>query len=584
MQLQSRDTLEKSDNPSELELLREENARLTRVNREAFDYIRSKVNVLLDVVGTRGLRPEELDDRSIIEFDPVGIVAQTFRHVLQNLRETNQKLHFAHDEIETVFDTVGSAVMVLDTEGRIVSCNLKIRDLMFGGEVDMYGKQCRDYICQNNTEECRCIFQAVMKHKCEQYFTDWSLDGRTFDVIGRPMLNQAGEITHAVMSYHDVTARHDVQNALLQSLNETQEANAKIHGILGSAADGILVTDARNNLVLINRRAEELIGFCFVEQDVTMHVDSIPHGDLAQLLREAANKKQETYTEDLSFQLFGQTPCVCQARVTVIRSAEDEFKGCIMLLHDVTEQRVVDRMKDEFISTAAHELRTPLATIIGYADLLLMENSYGPEQQTEYLQQILKKAERLGEIVSDLLDISRFESGEGEQLDQKPGQLDNLCDEVVKGFRLQISEHTFVTDFPSSGVTVSFDRYAMLQILENLLSNAVKYSPAGGEVHISLQVKENECLLSVLDQGIGMSSDQISRVFDKFYRVDATNTAIAGTGLGLTIVKHLVEAQSGMINITSKPGRGTTVAISLPSDGPTVSAENKLAPPMLRRL
>ncbi len=150
MQLQSRDTFEKSDNPSELELLREENARLTRVNREAFDYIRSRVNVLLDVVGTRGLRPEELDDRSIIEFDPVGIVAQTFRHVLENLQETNQKLHFANDEIKTVFDTVGSAVLVLDPEGHVVSYNQKVKDLMLESDIDIRGKRCSEKICYKN--------------------------------------------------------------------------------------------------------------------------------------------------------------------------------------------------------------------------------------------------------------------------------------------------------------------------------------------------------------------------------------------------------------------------------------------------
>jgi two-component system phosphate regulon sensor histidine kinase PhoR len=566
MQLRSRDITEKSEDPGELELLREENARLTRVNHEVFDYIRSKVNSLLQVIGTKSLRPEELDDQSLIEFDPVGILAETFQHVLQNLQETNKKLHFAHDEIQAVFETVGSAVMVLDPQGRIVSYNQKVRDLMLDGDVDMHGKECREYVCQNNPEESRCMFQAVKKNKREQHFSDWSLGGRNFDVIGRPMFNQSGEITHYVLSYHDVTARHEAQNALLESLNETQEAKAKIHGILRSAADGILVTDAANNLVLINRRAEELIGFCFVAENVTTQIDCIPHDDLVQLLRKGANNGQETYTEDLSFQLLGQPTCICQARVTVIRSAEDTFKGCIMLLHDVTEQRVLDRMKDEFISTAAHELRTPLATIIGYADLLLMQDHCRPEEQTEYLGQILKKAERLGEIVSDLLDISRIESGVGAQLDQKPGRLDKLCDEVVKSFQLQSSEHSFVTDFPSSEVTLNFDRYAMMQILENLLSNAVKYSPEGGEVRITLQLKESECLLSVSDQGIGMSSDQIMRVFDKFYRVDATNTAIAGTGLGLTIVKHLVEALSGEINITSTPGHGSTVAITLSTD------------------
>lgn len=568
MRLRSRDIVEKTENSSELELLREENARLTRVNREAFDYIRSNVNALLEVVGTKGLHPEELDDHSLIEFDPIGIVAQTFQHVLRNLQETNQKLHFAHDELQTVFETVGSAVMVLDPQGRVVSYNQKIRDLMLGGDVDMHGKACSEYVCQNKNGESRCTFQAVMKHRREQHFNDWSLNGHNFDVIGRPMFDQSGDITHVVLSYHDVTARRETQNALLQSLNETEEAKAKIHGILRSAADGILVTDARDNLVLINRRAEELIGFCFLEKNVTIQIDGIPHDGLVRLLRKTAINGQETYTEDLSFQLPGQPPCICQARVTVISSAENKYKGSVVLLHDVTQQRLVDRMKDEFISTAAHELRTPLATIIGYADLLLMENNYNQEQQTEYLQHILKKAERLGEIVSDLLDISRIESGQGEQLDQKPGQLDKLCEEVVKGFQLQNPDHIFVMNFPPSGVCVSFDRYAMLQILENLLSNAVKYSPAGGEVHISLQMKKNECLLSVVDQGIGMSSDQIARVFDKFYRVDASNTAIAGTGLGMTIVKHLVEAMSGEINITSVPCHGTSVTMTLPAVEP----------------
>ncbi len=557
--------VERTGEQSELDLLRAENARLVEANHEAFNYIRCKVDSLLGVIGTRGLDPGELDDHSLIEFDPIGIVALTFQHILENLQETNQKLQFAHDEIQTVFETVGAGIMVLDPQGKLISYNQKIRDLMLGDGIDIHGKMCRDHVCGKNSDDSRCAFASVMENRREQRFTDWNFNDRSFDVIGRPMFDEVGKITHVILAYHDVTARRDARSALLAALEETKETNAKINGILRSAADGILVTDAGGDVVLINRRAEELLELPLVEPDSTPRIERIRHAGLVNLLRQAPQRGQETFSEDLNFHLEGHSPCLCQARITVIRSAQDAFNGCITLLHDVTEQRAIDRMKDEFVSTAAHELRTPLATIIGYADLLQMDNNFSPEQRAEYLQQIQNKAERLGEIVSDLLDISRIESGEGVKLNRKPNQLEKLCAEVVKNFRLQAPGHSFELDFPPSSVaTVNVDRYAMLQILENLLNNAVKYSPAGGKIRISGQLENGCCLLAISDQGIGMTSEQAVRVYDKFYRADATNTAISGTGLGMTIVKHLVEAHSGQVEVTSSPGNGTTVTITLP--------------------
>lgn len=564
LQPRGEDLARKAEERSELALLRAENARLAAVNREVMGYVRGKVNDLLGVIGTKGLSPEELDDNGLIEFDPIGIVVQTFQHILENLQETNQKLHFAHEEIQTVFETVGAGIMVLDPQGRVISCNQKIRDLMLSDDLACHGKKCRQQFCGQHPDDQRCIFAAVMQNRREQRFSDWSFKGRSFDVIGRPMFDEAGDITHVVLAYHDVSARRDAEAALLAALQETQETNAKINGILRSAADGILVTDAAGRVVLINRRAEELLGLASVEENPVQGIEQIDHSELVELLRQAPRREQELLSRDLGF-TAGSSLRTCQARITVIKSQQDEFNGCITLLHDVTEQRTIDRMKDEFVSTAAHELRTPLATIIGYADLLQMDNSYTPEQQAEFLQQIQSKAERLGEIVSDLLDISRIESGEGVNLDLRPLRLDKLCEEVVRGLRLQSPGHNFVLDFPPADVAVvTADRYAMVQILENLLSNAVKYSPAGGEIRISCRVRKGRCILAVSDQGIGMTADQQERVFDKFYRADATNTAIPGTGLGMTIVRHLVEAQSGQVSIDSTFGRGTTVTVSLP--------------------
>ena len=207
----SQDNVLNSEEHRELELLREENARLIKVNCEAFDYIRNKVNSLLEVVGTKSLKPEELDDHSLVEFDPIGIVANTFQHVLKNLQETNQKLHFAHNEIKTVFETVGAAVLVLDPTGRVISYNQKVRDLMLHSDVDICGKKCREYICRKDVELERCVFERVMSNCREQRFNGWDLKGRSFDVIGRPMFDETGNITHVVMAYHDVSARREAQ-------------------------------------------------------------------------------------------------------------------------------------------------------------------------------------------------------------------------------------------------------------------------------------------------------------------------------------------------------------------------------------
>ena len=272
---------------SELDILREENKRLATLNHEACAYIRIKSISLLAVIGTQSLNPDELDDQSLIEFDPIGIVAQTFQHILENLQETNQQLNFAHEEITTIFEAVGAGIMVLDPQGRVVAFNQKIRDLMLGEEIDIHGKFCRDHVCGKNADDDRCAFAWVMEQRREQRFPDWNFNGRSFDVIGRPMFNEARKITHVVLVYHEVSARRDAQNALLEALKETQDANAKINGILRSAADGILVTDASDQVVLINRRAEELLDLPQSELEAQIRVVRIRHAGLRKLLRQA---------------------------------------------------------------------------------------------------------------------------------------------------------------------------------------------------------------------------------------------------------------------------------------------------------
>jgi two-component system phosphate regulon sensor histidine kinase PhoR len=239
-----------------------------------------------------------------------------------------------------------------------------------------------------------------------------------------------------------------------------------------------------------------------------------------------------------------------------------------MACHDVTEARHVERMKSDFVSTAAHELRTPLATIIGYADLILNNPVETRDRMSEYLGLIISRAEHLAHIVSDLLDISRIEAGEGLRLVFEPCHLEVFCMEAAWAQEELRDLHPIELDFPANSPPVEGDRFALTQVVENLLSNAIKYSPHGGPIRISLRCDQEHCELTIADKGIGMRQEQIDHIFEKFYRADSSNAAITGTGLGMTIVKYLVDAHHGQIVIESAPGAGTTVRVRLPIKQP----------------
>jgi two-component system phosphate regulon sensor histidine kinase PhoR len=446
----------------------------------------------------------------------------------------------------------------------VLAYNQKTKDLLLGRDADILGVKCRAVICGlDENDKVQCTFARVMATQREQHLQDWNLGDRNFTVVGKPLFGPEGEITHVVLAYSDVTARKKAETALLESLKETQEANAKIHGMLRSAADSLLVTDAADRIVLMNERAEQLFGFCLISGEKPT-LDILPCRPLSDLLSGRAQAGDEILVQDLAFGGVDAVERIYQARIAVVRGPEGDCRGRIALLHDVTREREVDRMKSDFVSTAAHELRTPLSTILGYTDLLLTQEEHTREHLQEYLLLIQDKAENLAQIVGDLLDISRIEAGEGLQLSFEPCDMGQLCRKVVDEFSVDKKAHRFSFNLPETQVLVEADRYAITQVLENLIGNAVKYSPRGGEVHLSVQTGKGVCSLAVRDTGLGMLPDQLERAFEKFYRADATNTAISGTGLGLTIVKYLVEAHGGTVRLESQPSEGTTVHVQLP--------------------
>ncbi|MCK4909991.1 MAG: HAMP domain-containing histidine kinase, partial [Thermodesulfovibrionales bacterium] len=276
-------------------------------------------------------------------------------------------------------------------------------------------------------------------------------------------------------------------------------------------------------------------------------------------------KKNTTYEYD--FEMPGIEPVhplIMRARTSVIHNRQGEQSGAVTIIHDVTHEREVDRMKTEFISTAAHELRTPLTSIMGFSEILLTRDNIKLKERKRYLSHINKQSVNLKEIIDDLLDISRIESGRGFSLVKSHWYFDECVEEVAPYFIEHSSEKTFHLNLPKERVRVYADRDKIGQVLKNLLSNAVKYSPNGGAITIKGKPVNGSFEVSVVDSGIGMTPDQLGHMFEKFYRADASNSAAEGTGLGMTIVKYIVEAHGGTVQVDSKYGEGTTVKFSVP--------------------
>lgn len=230
----------------------------------------------------------------------------------------------------------------------------------------------------------------------------------------------------------------------------------------------------------------------------------------------------------------------------------------------------IDHLRKDFISTAAHELKTPLSVLIGYCEALVdpkISQEMSNEQRHYFLQQIEKKGFMLSSLIDDLLDISKIDAGLPFELQMEEVNPNRLLEEVFQDFRLQAKDQTIHLEFnPGAHCLLTCDRFRIIQVLENLFSNAVKYTKKGGTIVLSGCDYLDCYVFSVSDNGRGMTSEQVERIYERFYRVDSSNTAQSGLGLGMSIVKQIIEAHNGTIMINSKPGEGTTVKISLPKE------------------
>jgi signal transduction histidine kinase len=296
----------------------------------------------------------------------------------------------------------------------------------------------------------------------------------------------------------------------------------------------------------------------------------LPLGQVGILLLEDWHHAGDYASDDLSFLHAVTTPIVLAIESLRAKHAQTATQRP----DDAPSLDEADRLRAELISALAHEMRTPLTSIKGYSTALLMdEASFNPQTQHEFLQIIDEECDTLQDLIHDVLESSNIEAGLL-QLEPQPILLHRLVQSLVSDLEHRTSKHHFVIDFPPDFPIVEADPHRVEQVLRNLLDNSVKYCPEGGIVVIRSEAQEDQVVISVADQGVGIAPEHLNRLFEKYFRVrSAMNHHVVGSGLGLPIARAIVEAHGGRIWAESRLGEGSTFTFTLPRQVPTDDEE-----------
>lgn len=403
----------------------------------------------------------------------------------------------------------------------------------------------------------------------------------------------AGEVAQLAMAFEVMVNAVRISESSLEEkvalrtaqLEQSQATNRdrteQLNAIFDLSPDGFVSFDAERKVTFANlaflrmtgTEASDIIGqdeaqFSGLLASKCLPESVFPGVDALRLerknMRDDGTPAQQVRIRHCLIELAGPGQRVLEVG---IRLSQAENVSQILYLRDVTHETEVDRMKSEFLTTAAHELRTPMASIYGYCELLLMRD-FDADERKDMLSTIFRQSELMASIINELLDLARIEARRGKDFVLERLSLDELVNEAVAGYKLPAGREAPHIRASNETLLVRVDRKKIQQALLNVLANAYKYSPRGGSICLSFLQEVHHSVgrfgIEVRDHGIGMRPEEVARVFERFYRADSTGK-IPGTGLGMSIVREIVEIHGGEVTVESQLGEGTTVTLWLPA-------------------
>ncbi len=338
------------------------------------------------------------------------------------------------------------------------------------------------------------------------------------------------------------------------------EALARQDALFDSMIEGVLVLDEARRVEFANRAFAQMFGTTGILRGRAL-LEVVRAHEVAGIVERAG---AEGRVVDQELELPGGERWL-QVNASALTGADRRLLGTILVFHDLTRIKKLERTREEFVANVSHELRTPLSLIKGYTETLLDGAKSDPEVTTRFLQTIERNSARLQLLIEDLLTISQLESGRV-ALNLRPLAFDALVEKVFSDFTERAAKKQIALRHEPSGLMASADEVRLQQVFGNLVDNAIKYGRVGGSVTVGARIGGGEKLEAyVRDDGPGIPPESLARVFERFYRVDKARSRDAGgTGLGLSIVKHIVQSHGGEVWANSEVGMGTTFFFTLP--------------------
>ncbi|MHC4661180.1 MAG: sensor histidine kinase [Planctomycetota bacterium] len=361
-----------------------------------------------------------------------------------------------------------------------------------------------------------------------------------------------------------------LENLSLQS--ELLGMHSLLENVLESVPHAIIAIGPDNRIIALNRNFEFLFGVKRFEclYETYQSVLPAPVSEMFTRLTVSTIAGHKAIDEVIEFEMESGIPVTIGISTSLLVDRSKKPLGLVFVCRDMALSREVqklrdlDKMRNEFVQTASHELKTPLTTILGGIDILNLGKEVLPEEQLEVVRIIESGATRLQDLINDLLQITRLESQEPSDLNWEKVNLRQIANESVEMLSGE-GKHEFAVNIAEDIADVDADRDKLTMVFENLIGNAVKYSPEGGKITIAAEPEEKKVHVSVMDEGIGIPEDQVPYVWDKFFRTEAaSDKKIEGTGLGLSIVKYLVELHGGEVWAESEEGKGSTFHFRIP--------------------
>ena len=366
---------------------------------------------------------------------------------------------------------------------------------------------------------------------------------------------------------------NDLSEVIRLTQENLEQESKRLHSILSYMTDGVLATNRRGQITMINDMAKRQLG---VESDEALNQN------ILELLKiEDEYELRDLITQSPELMIYSQNVngeyISLRVRFALIRRESGFISGLVAVLHDTTEQEKEERERRLFVSNVSHELRTPLTSVKSYLEAL-DEGALSEPVAPDFIRVSLDETNRMMRMVTDLLHLSRIDNATS-HLDVELINFTAFITFILNRFdkiRAQDEEKKYeiVRDYPITSVWIEIDTDKMTQVIDNILNNAIKYSPDGGKITVSMKTTDDQMILSISDQGLGIPKEDLPKIFDRFYRVDkARSRAQGGTGLGLAIAKEIIKQHNGFIWAKSEYGKGSTFTIVLPYDNDAVKEE-----------